>query len=141
MRRWALMLLLVLTTACSSAAPRPEASGHCDPLPLHHPEGEERAKRIAEQVAGIDEAVAVMLDQELDVGLKVTNFNRLRLKQLRKEVFRQLKQKFPEEKIHVSTDSKVYRELKDLHTSLHGQNIHPCAAKRQLKHIEESMKG
>ena len=90
----------------------------------------------------MDQAVAVWIDDELDVALQVSNFNRLRLKQIRKEVFDRLRNAYPNPHIHVTTDRKLYGELEKLgRKEWVRQKKDACQAKNRLKQIEELMKG
>ncbi|MEX1030833.1 MAG: YhcN/YlaJ family sporulation lipoprotein [Paenibacillaceae bacterium] len=86
----------------------------CNPAPICYFHYEQKAKALSEQINGIDQAVAVRIDNELNVALQVSNFDRLRLQSLRKKTSQKLKASFPEDQIHVTTDSKLYKELEKL---------------------------
>lgn len=86
----------------------------CNPAPIRYFHYEQTAKGLSEQISGIDQAVAIRIDNELNVALQVSNFDRFRLNSLRKKVSQKLKASFPEDHIHVTTDSKLYNELEKL---------------------------
>lgn len=142
------MSLLLLATGCNqqsdqqsktqSAAEDPE----CKPTPVRHFDLEQRAKAIAEQIDGIDQAVAVQIDKELDVAIEVSNFNRFRMESLQKDVAKQLKAAFPEAKVHVTSDKKLIMDLQKLSSTPWSANPEEaCKQKKQIKHIEKQMKG
>jgi hypothetical protein len=119
-----------------------EADSQCSPAPVRHFDSENKAESLARQVNGVDKAVAVKIDDELDVALQVSNFNRLRLKQLRKEVFQKLNEAYPQAKVHVTTDSKLYNELEKMNGQPWSDDkTKACEQKQKLKQIEEKMKG
>lgn len=114
----------------------------CNPTPVRFFQSEQQAKSITEQINGIDQAVAVHIDDELDVAIKVTNFNRFNLKNIEKEVSKKLKAAFPKENIHVTSDKKLIDELQKLSdTPWSTKQEEACKQKKKIKKIEDQMKG
>lgn len=143
-----LLSLSLFVTGCTQQAnPQTKAKTTaedpmCKPTPVRHFDAEQKAKAITEQIAGVDQAVAVQIDDELDVAIKVTNFNRLRLEALRKEVAKKLKEEFPQAKIHVTSDKKLINELQELSdTPWSTKQEEACKQKKKIKQIEKRMKG
>src|SRR5690606_14051619 len=102
-------------------------------------------KTIATQDDRVDEAAAVAIGKELSVALKVSNFNRLRLKSIRQDVHQTLTDQFPKHTIHVTTDSKLFSELQKLEKGVK-RNWPPKPPKQKkykktLQKINEDMKG
>ncbi|NGQ93982.1 sporulation protein [Brevibacillus sp. SYP-B805] len=125
-------------TKTKSAAEDPQ----CIPTPVRHFDSEQKAKAIAERVGGIDRAVAVQIDNELDVAIQVSNFNRLRLESIRKDVAKKLKSAFPKTNIHVTSDKKLIDELQKLsETPWSTKKEEACKQKKKIKKIEQQMKG
>jgi hypothetical protein len=114
----------------------------CKPTPVRFFDKEQKAKSITEQVHGIDKAVAVHIDKELDVAIEVSNFNRFRLESIEKEVGEKLKKEFPDSAIHVTSDKKLIDELQKLSdTPWSSEQEKACKQKKKLKQIEKEMKG
>lgn len=114
----------------------------CKPTPIRYFDSEQQAKAVTEQVNGIDKAVAVRIDDELDVAIQVSNFNRFRLASIEKEVAQKLKSSFPDAKIHVTSDKKLIMELQKLSdTPWTNKQEEACKHKKALKKIEDDMKG
>jgi hypothetical protein len=140
--------LFLLVTGCTQQS-KPETKAKsaaedplCNPTPIRHFDLEQKAKSITEEVDGIDQAVAVQIDKELDVAIQVSNFNRLRLESIEKEVAQKLKTAFPQASIHVSSDKKIMAELQKLNeTPWSTQQEEACKQKKNLKRIEKQMKG
>lgn len=125
-------------TKTKSAAEDPS----CKQVPNRQVDQEQRARAIAQLVNNVDQAVAVKIDDELDVAIEVTNFNRLRLDAIEKEVSQTLKAEFPKAKIHVSSDKKIFMELQKLSgTPATSEQKGACKQKKKLKEIEKQMKG
>lgn len=118
-----------------------DANG-CRSMPHRHFDDEQQAVRLARQTDGVHEAVAVYIDNHLNVGLDVRNFHRLRLKTIRKETFDRLEKAFPDAELHVTTDSKVFRELQKMSQKPWQNDLEAaCREKRRLDELEEMMKG
>lgn len=114
----------------------------CASLPVRHFDDEQQAIRLARQTKGVREAVAVQIDDKLNVGLNVRNFHRLRLKSIRKETFDRLEKAFPDVELHVTTDNKVFRELQKMSQKpWTKEKKAACEEKRRLDELEQMMKG
>ncbi|MDA8352808.1 MAG: YhcN/YlaJ family sporulation lipoprotein [Firmicutes bacterium] len=137
--------LFILLVGCSPQAKEKSQSAEPQPtVQTQQPKVDtakaEQAKKLAAQDPRVAEAVAVAVDQKIFVGLKVENFNRLRLESIRKDNFDKLKTRFPNHEIHVSTDTKIFNQLQKQAKALPGK-IQPQQVKKQLDKIHEDMKG
>ncbi|MGG1661140.1 YhcN/YlaJ family sporulation lipoprotein [Brevibacillus sp. NRS-1366] len=138
----------LLITGCSSQSnskagiQSKEQEPLCSPAPVRYMQWEEQAKSIAGQVKGVDSAVAVQIDNELDVAVKVSNFNRFRLESIKKQVAEQLKAAFPKSDIHVTSDKKLNRELQKISEKPWPTDVkEACKQKKKFQQIEKQMKG
>lgn len=101
-----------------------------------------KAEQIAKGVNGVDQATAVSVDKQLSLAVKVTNFQRLRLKQIRREVHRKLTEQFPGIEIHVTSDNKLFREIENLASQIdEGRLTNTKSIKKQVEKINKDMKG
>jgi len=116
-----ILALLILNIGCSAltgpqkkpqtekADNSPAAQVHVDPVTA------EQVKQTAKKVKGVNEAAAVVINKEISVALKVSGFDRLRLKQIKKEVHDKIKATAAKDsEIHVTTDKKLFSEIKKL---------------------------
>jgi hypothetical protein len=151
--RWIIILLMVslFSTGCAQTSKQNTTSqaqntaqqkqkSECKSTPIRHLDSENSAEFKIKQIEGVDSSVAVYIDHELFVAVEVSNFDRLRLKSIRKDGFKKLKASFPNSKIHVTTDSKVYSELEKL-SNKEWNATEACKQKKELKKIEKLMKG
>jgi len=140
-------LCLFLTGCLQESKPQTKAKSPaedpmCNPTPIRYQKWEEMAIAETKAVKGVDRAVAVQIDDELDVAIEINNFNRLRLETIEKEVSQALKKKFPETKVHVTSDKKIMDELQKLSDEpWAGEQEKACKQKKKLKKIEKDMKG
>lgn len=119
-----------------------KTAGDCASMPVRHFEEEQQAVHLSRQTNGVRDAVAVQIDDKLNVALDVRNFHRLRLKPIRKETFDRLEQAFPHVELHVTTDRKVFSELKKMHEKpWTNEKKAACEEKRRLDELEQMMKG
>ncbi len=139
---------MLLLTGCSQQSNQQtqtqsvEKDPMCNPTPVRYFHSERDAKAIAEQVDGVDEAVVVQIDNEMDVAIKITNFNRFKFESIEKEVGKKLKATFSESNIHVTSDKKLINELQKLSdTPWTNKQKEACKQKKKIKEIEKQMKG
>jgi hypothetical protein len=148
-KTFAIASCVVLTLAlasCGATTQEPLSPQQVEQLsqkrPNLHIQTSEEAKQIALQNNRVDEAAAVATDKDLSVAVRVSNFNRLRLQSIRKDVHGKLRKAYPKHEIHVTTDSKIFAELKKLESSLKKS---PPPQKRdvekRLKKLNDDMRG
>ena len=96
----------------------------------------------AKKVDGVDDAVAVVMDKEASVALKVTGFDRFRLKPIKKEVSRRLKGYVSKDfKLRVTTDKKIYKELNNLKQEAVKKKKPSIELTKQFRKIQKDMRG
>ncbi len=139
---WIGIILALLLGGCQVAEKPQESVQKTVELPAVDPLALEEAKDIAKKNRRVDEVAAVALKDELYVGLKVTNFNRLFLRSVRKDVHGRLREQFPNREIHVTTDSKVFGDLSQLEQRVRKDPWKDREGlRRKLDKIHEDMKG
>lgn len=149
MKKWVLLIvagLLVFSAGCANsqgAKQEKQKSVHmkAEVPPQFRTVEADKAEQTAKQVRGVDDATAVLMDNELSVAVKVTNFQRLRLKQIRQDVHGRLKKEFSLYKVHVTSDSKLFKELQALKKKIKSGKFEVQKVSKKFKKINEDMKG
>jgi hypothetical protein len=149
MKRWLILCIIfpLLIAGCSSLKEEskskpPDMKKTAQKITIHQNTTAETAKKIAQQHPRVDEAAVVAVNDELSVGLKVSNVNRLFLKSIRKDVFSDLRKRFPKHDIHVTTDSKIFKELQQVASSIQkNPTIDKTKVHQKLQKINDDMKG
>jgi len=100
----------------------------------------EKAEKTAKEVDRVDEAIAVSDGKDVYVHLSVSGFDRLFLKDIRKEAKEKLESSNPDGKIEVSTDKKFELELTEIKHELSNREITKKQLKTDLKKVEKDMK-
>ncbi|WP_191561636.1 YhcN/YlaJ family sporulation lipoprotein [Metabacillus idriensis] len=90
-----------------------------------------------EEISGVK---AVNTDKELLLAVKVDQFNRFRLKDIKKKVKADLEKIYPEYEIFVSTDQKIYLELEQLEQKLQKDHTQKKSLKKSFDKIKSLMK-
>ena len=88
----------------------------------------------------ISDVKAVNTDKELLAAIKVENFNRFRLKSIEKTVKFDLEKMYPEHKVFVSADKKMFWELEKIEQRLEKNNTNKKGLKKDLKKLESLLK-
>ncbi|QNG59932.1 YhcN/YlaJ family sporulation lipoprotein [Bacillus sp. PAMC26568] len=90
-----------------------------------------------EEISGVK---AVNTDKELLLAVKVDQFDRFRLKDIKKKVKADLEKVYPEYEIFVSTDQKIYLELEQLEQKLQKDHTQKKSLKKSFDKIKSLMK-
>ncbi|CAI9394385.1 hypothetical protein ABW02_23460 [Niallia circulans] len=107
------------------------------------PIGQSVANRAKEKIITkeeISDVKAVNTDKELFVAIKVENFNRFRLKSIEKTVKSDLEKMYPNHKVVVSTDKKMFWELEKIEQRLQKNNMNKKSLKKDLQKLESILK-
>lgn len=98
-------------------------------------------ERLAKQVEGVDDSVAVVLKRDISLSLKVSGFHRLRLKQIRNDVHHKVRERVGEKyQIHVTTDKKLFAQLLKIKQDIGKGKLNTDLMKKFNK-VNEDMKG
>ncbi|HDX9577288.1 TPA: YhcN/YlaJ family sporulation lipoprotein [Bacillus pseudomycoides] len=98
-----------------------------------------QAKDAIFNMEEIIDVKAVNSDTELYVAAKPEHHERFQLKKLKKEMKQTLEKKYPNSKIHVSTDKKIFMLLDKLETKIKNKEADKDDIKKQLKIVKEEM--
>jgi hypothetical protein len=101
----------------------------------------DEAKQI---VLSMDEVIAVRgatFKEDIYIAVSVKQFDRFFLDRIRKEAQDKVKKRFPNAKVHVSTDKKVFLELEKLEHQINSNKVEEADVEKQWIKIEDFMKG
>ena len=88
----------------------------------------------------ISDVKAVNTDKELLVAIKVKQFDRFQLKKIEKNIKSDLEKMYPDHKILVSSDQKMYFELDKLERKLQKEKTDMKKFEKDIKKIKSLMK-
>lgn len=140
---WSVLIILILVTVgCTPGAQKKPSSPPAEPTNYTFKQDQvDHGKKVAEKNNRVEEATVVHMNDELFVGLKVTNFDRFFLKSTRKDVYDHLRKEFPQYQLHITTDSKLVDEIKKVEEEI---SKNPLFDKKKvyqkLTKIEQDMK-
>lgn len=86
----------------------------------------ENAKKTAEAVSGVKESTAVVINKDISTAIKVSGFDRLRLKPIKEEVHNKIKASNKDYNVHVTSDKKLFSQLQQIEgqlKELRGQSL------------------
>ncbi len=101
----------------------------------------DNAKKIILAMEEVVEVKGVTLKENIYVAPRVKHFDRLHLEGIRKTGFKNVKKRYPDETVFLSTDKKIYMELEKLELALQEKRISEEQLEKKLKKLEEDMKG
>ncbi|MGI6036697.1 MAG: YhcN/YlaJ family sporulation lipoprotein [Limnochordia bacterium] len=139
LHRYLLICLTLILMGCGSSPP---AANPPDGEPIRTDlELLQRIKDEVGKVSGVDEVVVAIADEEIGVGVKVSGFDRFRLRSIRSDVHRRVDGLTTEDYcIHVTTDKRLFRDLGQLEARLERGDTSPEIRSR-LGRINEEMEG
>ena len=135
----------IFTAGCAmsnSPAPKPQAQQQqsLNPKASANTALAGQVEETAKTVASVKDGIAVVIDRDIAVAVKVTGFDRLRLKAIRQEVSDKIKKTAPDYHIHVTTDKKLFSELRKVEKQIR-QGEDPALIKQKFDKINEDMHG
>ncbi|MFA4884623.1 MAG: YhcN/YlaJ family sporulation lipoprotein [Desulfotomaculaceae bacterium] len=141
-------LILSVTAGCSMRNPsfkkrHPEQQINQDEKQIQiNPELAERAKKTAETVKGVKESTAVVINNEISIAIKVSGFDRLRLKLIKVEVHDKIKEFNKDYNVYVTSDKKLFKQLQQIETQIRGEQDKPLIdIQKKVNKINEDMHG
>ncbi|MEY8750792.1 hypothetical protein [Alkalicoccobacillus gibsonii] len=134
------MICLLILTACGGAENIKSLSDD-EIIPVVSQSDMTKAKELVLQMEEVIDVRGIQYEHLLFLDPKVKQFDRLKLEHIRQEAFKRVKDEFPESKVHVTTDQKIYMELEKLEQQLADEKINAKDLKKKLEKLEEDMKG
>ncbi|TSB46855.1 hypothetical protein [Alkalicoccobacillus porphyridii] len=139
-RYLAVLLIVVFITGCGEADNTKALSTEVGE-PVQRQAEVDEAKQILLSMEEIKDVKGVQYTHLLFLAPDVKQFDRLKLEHVRQEAFQKVKKEYPNAKVHVSTDKKIYMELDKLERKLYDHDISEEELKNKLMKLEEDMKG
>jgi len=133
-----LVFLLSLLGGCSPS-PRQQT---ITPVPAARVDAglAHKAADTALTVPGVRDTAAVAVNRDILIGVKVTGFDRLRLRSIRREVKARVEHLNQGSNILVTTDRKLLVELRDLDARIRGGMAAPAQAWQDVEKIKEKLR-
>ncbi|MBA2874964.1 YhcN/YlaJ family sporulation lipoprotein [Thermaerobacillus caldiproteolyticus] len=85
----------------------------------------------------VRDAVAVNTSKKLLVAYQVKHMHRFRMKQIKKDIEQQLKQLFPNHKIIVSSDLKIFWKTNELRDKINKDGMNEKQINKQIKKLKK----
>jgi len=102
----------------------------------------EKVKQAAKTVNGVEDSTAVVINNEISAAVKVSGFDRLRLKSIRQEVHKKIKETGSDYKVNVTTDKKLFAGLQQIEKQISaGQAQSMTAIQKKVDKINKDMRG
>lgn len=123
--------------------PQPEQQINQDEKHIQvNPELAEKAKKTAETVKGVKGSTAVAVDKDISVAVKVSGFDRLRLKTIKEEVHNKTKELNKDYNVHVTSDKKLFMQLQQIENQVNGpQEKSLTDIQKKLNKINKDIQG
>lgn len=134
-------LAFSLLVGCAENSPqkKPQQS---DVEVVFETEVAQHAKQLAKGVDGVEQSTSVVINQEVGTAIEVTGFDRWRLKSIREEVYKKIKEAYPDYEVHVTSDKKLFWQLQQIEKEIEEDRIEsPVGVKDRFDKINENMGG
>lgn len=133
------VLLFLLLSACGTNDTEQSAS-ETNPSILRtstnlKQETSNDAKELIDQEHDVNEVIAVNNDKMIMIAINPKHHDRLQLKDLEKDLKKKVKSKFNKHEVVLSTDQKIFLELKKLEERLNNGDLSKAELNKELKRI------
>ncbi|MBM7094721.1 YhcN/YlaJ family sporulation lipoprotein [Bacillus sp. H-16] len=144
-----LSLVLILLTFTSGCGGQDQSKGQEKEAEVMYIEAKSKvnqekadsAKRELVKMKEVKEVRGAAVDDDIYLALTVEGFDRLFLDRIRKDAHQKIKNKYPDDNIHITTDRKLSSDLEKLEKKLSKDGVKKGDLKQNLKKIEDDMKG
>jgi hypothetical protein len=145
--RFVILMLLILTltlTGCNQSEEDQESrlslikTTNPKPIKLTNRQNENIAENVKHDVKKFDEIFDIAVVQgkkDTLVVYKVKHLNRFRMKQIERNVTKELEKKYPDESFTVSSDYKIFMEALKLKERVNDPNYSENKAEKDLEKI------
>jgi ABC-type phosphate transport system auxiliary subunit len=138
-----LILLLMLSLGCVNQKPqqKPQPTNtnariEVDPLLA------QQVKSTANTIDGVEDSTAVVINKEISAAVKVSGFDRLRLKSIRQQVHQKIRDENQDYTIFITSDKKLFQLLKNIENQLSsGENVSLPELQQKVEKINKDMRG
>ncbi len=102
----------------------------------------EKVKKTAETVKGVKESTAVVINDEISIAIKVSGFDRLRLKPIKVEVHDKILEFNKDYNVYVTSDKKLFKQLQQLENQIRGEQDKPLIdIQKKVNKINKDING
>lgn len=143
-----IIIILLLAAGCSlqnspARKPRPQPQAKQDARQVHVDPGlAQKANETARTVEGVEDSTTVVINKEISTAIKVGGFERLRLKPIKEEVYKHLKEANKDYQVHVTSDKKLFTQLQQIEKQISDPRGEPLAdIQQKVEKINNNMKG
>jgi Sporulation lipoprotein YhcN/YlaJ (Spore_YhcN_YlaJ) len=109
-------------------------------LPAYDQSPSKKAEEKVKKMEEVTEVVAVNTDKELLVAFKIKHLQRFRLKKIESKVDKQLKKAFPDHKLTVSSDLKIFIETSKLKDKMKREKLSKKEVSKKIEKITKLSK-
>jgi hypothetical protein len=132
--------IILLVTGCGQTSPpikpQPEHRAKVNQQIKVDPQRAALAKVTAMQVKGVEDSAAMVVDQDIAAAIKVSGFNRLRIKSIRDQASQRIKSSNRGFKVYLTSDKKLFVQLRQLEKDTRGT---PMVIKTKINKIISDM--
>lgn len=120
--RFLALILIILVAGCASPSKKqqPQQAAPDESQIMIDAGLAERARETAKTVKGVEDSTAVAVNKEITAALKVSGFDRLRLKKIKMNAHDQIKELNKDYNVFVTTDKKLFVQLQQLEREING---------------------
>lgn len=140
-----ILLLSLIFAGCSMNSPDRKPGPQADRIQAQakiDPELSEKVKETAKTVKGVKDSTAVVIGKSISLAVKVTGFDRLRLRSIKQDVYRKVKELAKEYSVNITADKKIFSQIWQIEKKIREQKVQsPESIKQQMEKINKSMHG
>lgn len=137
-----LLLLLTILLCAGACTAQEDEKGTAFKLQEAAGHGQEASDRAKDELIAMEEVISVrgiQYKDEIVMAMHVKQADRFRLKSVRKQAFDRVKALYPDAKIQISTDKKIYKELEDAEEEIKANALDEKELQKKIKLIEKHL--
>ncbi|MGG3928101.1 YhcN/YlaJ family sporulation lipoprotein [Metabacillus fastidiosus] len=106
----------------------------------HGQSGTEIMKQLLENEEEVKNVRAVNFDKELLIAAEIDHMDRFRLKEIEQKLREKVQKQYPDYKVIISTDKKIFLELEQLENKMRTENLSKKKVEKEMNRIKNLSK-
>ncbi|MED4531664.1 YhcN/YlaJ family sporulation lipoprotein [Metabacillus fastidiosus] len=102
--------------------------------------GTEIMKQLLENEEEVKNVRAVNFDKELLIAAEIDHMDRFRLKEIKQKLREKVQKQYPDYKVIISTDKKIFLELEQLENKMRTENLSKKKVEKEMNRIKKLSK-
>lgn len=135
----------MIGTGCNNSANNDKESSELETTNVSYKETtnvnvSEQIKQLLMKQKEVNNAIVVPYESELFIATEINQMDRFQLKEIEQRLTQMIEEEYPNQKVFLSVDKKIYLEIEKLEKQVNGSNMNKKKIKNELNKLKNLSK-